>query len=155
MSTVLGIDLGTQALKVLFLDAGGSGVIATESAPLDLYQGDGGVAEQQAEWWLAALRTALAKVDPDIRQSARAVAVSGQQHGFVPVDDADEVLTPVKLWCDTSTEPQCEEIMAAAGGFEACIERAGNPILPGYTASKVRWLMQARPNVYRMPSSFL
>lgn len=149
MNTVIGIDLGTQALKVIFYDFEQRRVTASESAPLDIYQGDVGVAEQQSHWWLNALRDAFAKVDPDVRRTARAIAVSGQQHGFVAVDESDEVLAPVKLWCDTSTETECEEIMAAFGGRDACIEKVGNPIVAGYTASKVRWLKKARPRVYK------
>ena len=139
MSTVLGIDLGTQSVKVVFLDAATGSVVASASAPLDLHQTDSGVAEQQQ---------ALSEIDPHVRKSAAAVSVSGQQHGFVAVDEADEVLTPVKLWCDTSTGAECEAIMQAAGGFEASIEAAGNPILPGYTASKIRWLKDAHPKLY-------
>jgi xylulokinase len=148
MNTVIGIDLGTQALKVVCYDFEQRRVAASESAALDLYRGEPGVAEQQSHWWLNALREALGRVDTDIRASARAIAVSGQQHGFVPIDAADEVLAPVKLWCDTSTEAECAEIMAAFGGRDACIEKVGNPILAGYTASKVRWLKKTRPEVY-------
>jgi xylulokinase len=148
MDTMIGIDLGTQALKVVFYDFVGRRIAATESAALDLQQGDAGVAEQQSRWWLAALRAALARVDPQIRATARAVAVSGQQHGFVAIDESDEVLAPVKLWCDTSTEAECDEIMDAFGGRDACIAEVGNPILAGYTASKVRWLKKARPELY-------
>ena len=148
MNTVIGIDLGTQALKVVFHDVDRREVVAVENAPLELYQNDDGVAEQQYHWWLTALKDAFARVDPDVRKSARAVAVSGQQHGFVAVDEADEVLAPVKLWCDTSTEKECADIMHDFGGVEACIEQAGNPILPGYTASKIRWLRDAQPRGY-------
>jgi xylulokinase len=148
MNTVIGIDLGTQALKVVFYDFEQRRIAANESAALDLHQGDGGVAEQQTDWWLQALRDALAKVDPDVRGTARAIAVSGQQHGFVAVDESDEVLAPVKLWCDTSTETECVEIMQSFGGRDACIEQVGNPILAGFTASKVRWLLKARPRDY-------
>ena len=148
MHTALGIDLGTQSLKVVFYDVDRREVVASESAPLDLYQGDIGVAEQQSHWWLHALSDALAKVDPDIRSTAAAIAVSGQQHGFVAVDEADEVLAPVKLWCDTSTEAECAEIMEACGGRDTCIEKFGNPVLPGYTASKIRWLKKSRPRVF-------
>ncbi len=148
MNTVVGIDLGTQALKVLFFDIERRAVVATESAPLDLYRNDSGVAEQQHHWWLTAMKEACARVDSDVRKTARAVAVSGQQHGFVAVDEADDVLAPVKLWCDTSTERECAEITQAVGGVEACIRVAGNPILPGYTASKVRWLKNTHPRAY-------
>ncbi len=161
MNSVVGIDLGTQGLKVVFLDAAGGGILASESAPLDLYQDDGGVAEQQHHWWLTALKEALAKVDPDVRRDAKALSISGQQHGFVALDDAGEVLAPVKLWCDTSTGKECDEIMQAVGGFDACIRAAGNPILPGYTAPKIRWLKSAHPRLYEkldcilLPHDFL
>ncbi len=155
MSTVLGIDLGTQALKVLFLDTDDPSVVATASAPLELHQGDGGEAEQQPDWWLTALKEALAGVEPDIRGSTSAVSVSGQQHGFVPVNSADVVLAPVKLWCDTSTGGHCDAIMDALGGFDACVAEAGNPILPGYTASKVSWLKASHPEAYAQLDTIL
>ena len=107
-----------------------------------------GVAEQQAPGWLRALRETLAKVDPDIRQNAASVAVSGQQHGFVAVDAAHEMLAPVKLWCDTSTATECLEIMDTCGGRDTCNEKFGNPILPGYTASKARWFKKEHPEVF-------
>ena len=138
--TVLGIDLGTQSLKVLFYDMLGKNVIATESAALPLYQNEQGAAEQQANWWLDALHQALAKIDPTIIASTEAIGVSGQQHGFVPLGKNGAVLAPVKLWCDTSTLTECEEIMSAYGGAQQCVAEVGNLILPGFTASKVRWL---------------
>jgi len=155
MNTVVGIDLGTQALKVVFYDFERREIVATESAGLDLRQGDDGVAEQHSHWWLNALRDAIANVDAEIRHTAQAIAVSGQQHGFVAIDAADKVLAPVKLWCDTSTEAECTEIMDVFGGREACITEVGNPILPGYTASKIRWLRNSQPRVYRQMDCIL
>ena len=149
MNTVVGIDLGTQALKVVYYDVDNREVAATESASLDLYQNENGAAEQQVHWWITALKEAIGRVDPDVRDSARAVAVSGQQHGFVAVDGDDEVLSAVKLWCDTSTEQECADIMESFGGADACIKEVGNPILPGYTASKIRWLRDVHSNAYR------
>ncbi len=55
MKTVVGIDLGTQSLKVVFYDYEARKIVASESAELDLYQNDNGAAEQQAHWWLNAL----------------------------------------------------------------------------------------------------
>lgn len=149
MNTVIGIDLGTQGLKVVFYDFEQRRIAAIGSSPLDVYYNDAGVAEQQSDWWLHALRDAVAKVDADIRATARAVSVSGQQHGFVALHVSNKVLAPVKLWCDTSTEAECTEIMQAFGGRDACIERVGNPIMAGYTASKVRWLAKERVRLYK------
>ena len=49
MSTVLGIDVGTQSVKALFYDVNDARkTVAVGNAPLDLHQTDAGVAEQQA-----------------------------------------------------------------------------------------------------------
>ena len=147
-NTGVGIDVGTQSLKVVFYDFESKTIVASASQSLDLYQNDQGAAEQQASWWIAALKTSLSRIDAGIRSSASVIGVSGQQHGFVPVDASGEVLAPVKLWCDTSTDPECDEIMRNAGGPEACLEAAGNLVLPGYTASKIRWLKNNKPEIY-------
>lgn len=148
MRTVIGIDLGTQQLKVVFYDFESKKVVASESAALELHQDEQGVAEQQSDWWLNALREAIAGIDTDVRRSALSIGVSGQQHGFVALNDVGEVIAPVKLWCDTSTIVECTEIMAAVGGADACLQKLGNAILPGYTASKIRALKKAQPTSY-------
>jgi len=149
MKTVLGIDLGTQSLKVLFYDFEARKVVAAAASPLDVLRDSSGRAEQESTWWLDALRSALAQVPADVRQSAQAVGVSGQQHGFVPVGADGEVLAPVKLWCDTATQEEVEEITTACGGRERAIELTGNPVLTGYTAPKIRWMRKRHPNRYR------
>ena len=155
MRTVLGIDLGTQNVKVVFYDFEQCETVAVEHAPLDLYQGDNGAAEQQAHWWTNALRESLLKVGDSVRDSVVAIGVSGQQHGFVPVDAAGEVQAPVKLWCDTSTGAESDSIMADFGGKDACIDKVGNPILAGYTASKVRWFRDRHPGQYAQMDSIM
>ena len=70
------------------------------------------------------------------------------RHGFVPLDAKGEVLAPVKLWCDTSTFRQCQELTDALGGPENVYALLGNQILPGYTASKVLALRENHPEVY-------
>ena len=155
MSTVLGIDLGTQSVKVVFYDFEARETVAVESAALDLYQTDDGVAEQQAHWWIHALKQALQQVGKGVRSSVVAVGVSGQQHGFVPLNRSGEVQAPVKLWCDTSTGAECESIMRDFGGPEACLDEVGNLIVPGYTASKVRWFRDKHPDLYEQMDSIL
>ena len=148
MKTVVGIDLGTQSLKVVFYDFDSREIVASQSAALDLYQNDKGAAEQQAHWWLNALTEVMGKIDADIRSSAVAVGVSGQQHGFVPMGKSGDVLAPVKLWCDTSTVAECDQITTAYGGPQKCIDEVGNLIVPGFTASKVRWFANEGGSLY-------
>lgn len=148
MSVFLGIDVGTQSVKVVAYDADRRTVSQVVSTALDLIAREDGAREQLAQWWVEALRHCTRALDPVIRARVEAIAVSGQQHGFVALDEAGRVLCPVKLWCDTSTIRECAEITAAVGGVDRCLAIAGNPILPGYTASKVRALRNSFPEIY-------
>ncbi|KAF1719608.1 xylulokinase [Pseudoxanthomonas wuyuanensis] len=155
MSLFIGLDVGTQSVKLVAYDPQLRQVVASHGRPLELIAGDDGSREQHAEWWLAAIRACFAQLDPAQRQQVAAIGVSGQQHGFVPLDRNGAVLAPAKLWCDTSTSVECGEIMAAVGGVQRCIELAGNPILAGYTASKLPWTRKHRPDAYAQLATIL
>ena len=143
-----GIDAGTQSIKVVVYDSIRKEIIASSAEPLDLIVGEGGVREQKASWWTDAVRKCFSSIPADIRKSIGAISVSGQQHGFVPVAADGTVLYSVKLWCDTSTAAECREIEDKLGGRKALSERIGNPILPGYTASKILWFRKTHPDLY-------
>ncbi len=155
MDLVAGIDAGTQSLKVVVYDPAGRRPIASASAPLELTSGADGSREQQPAEWVAALRACFRAIDPKVRSRIAALAVSGQQHGFVPLDAAGQVLAPAKLWCDTSTTAECAQIMDALGGPARTIALAGNPVLTGYTASKLPWTQTHRPEVYARLATIL
>jgi xylulokinase len=149
MSLYAGLDAGTQSIKLVVYDPDHKKVVAATSASLELISADDGSREQLASWWIDAVRICFGKLDAKTRKAIVAIAVSGQQHGFVPLGQNGEVLAPVKLWCDTSSSLECQEIMNALGGVQRCIELTGNPILTGYTASKLPWTRRHRPEAYR------
>ncbi|WP_368562878.1 xylulokinase [Pseudoxanthomonas sp. UTMC 1351] len=155
MTLFAGIDAGTQSIKLVVYDPEQRQVVAATSAPLELISADDGSREQHASWWLDGVRACFAQLDAATRADIAAIAVSGQQHGFVPLDAEGNVLAPAKLWCDTSSSVECTEIMEAVGGAARCIELSGNPILAGYTASKLPWTRKYRPEVYRDLASIL
>jgi xylulokinase len=74
-----------------------------------------------------------------------ALGVSGQQHGLVVLDKQMEVIRPAKLWNDTETAPQNDELIERLGGAQACLDRFGIIPLTGYTASKLLWLKERKP----------
>lgn len=155
MSLVVGLDVGSQSVKLVACDFATHRVVATYSHALDMTVRDDGSCEQLADWWLDAIRACFAKLATEERARVVAIGVSGQQHGFVPLNAAGRVMAPAKLWCDTSTQRECDEIMRAAGGAARCIEIAGNPILAGYTASKLPWTRRHRPDAYRQLATIM
>jgi len=140
MKTVCGIDLGTQSCKVVVYDYEKRAAAAQASAALNIIAENDGTREQKAEWYDAAIKACFDKIDKNVKKTIAAIGVSGQQHGFVPLDEKGKPVYNVKLWCDTSTAKECEELTKAAGGEKKLIEKAGLPMRPGYTAPKVLWL---------------
>ncbi|MCC6415004.1 MAG: xylulokinase [Opitutaceae bacterium] len=151
MSLYIGIDSGTQSTKAIVLDLAERKVIAEARAPHALITGlPPGHMEQHPRDWIEALDNTLAAVLAKVdAKRVRGIGVSGQQHGFVPLDANGEVIRPAKLWCDTSTTKECELLTRKLGGAKAVIRRAGLPFLPGYTAPKILWLKRHEPANYR------
>lgn len=154
-SLFLGIDCGTQSTKVLVYDVVAKKVLARGSAPHALISKSDGTREQEAKWWITALISSMNRIPAVLKKHICGIGVSGQQHGFTPVDADGKTLRPVKLWCDTSTRSECDDLMSAYGGAKALIKKAGNPILPGYTASKILWLKKNHPDLYRRMARIL
>jgi xylulokinase len=148
----IGIDSGTQSTKVLVVDARNGKVVGASAQAYDLIPNlPAGAKEQHPHTWrdatVKALRQALA-VARATAGEVKALGVSGQQHGFVPLDKHGAVIRPAKLWCDTSTAVECDEIMDKVGGFKATVRALGNAVLPGFTASKILWLKKHEPKNY-------
>ena len=142
MSLYIGIDSGTQSTKAVVLDMKSRQVIAETRAPHKLITGlPAGHMEQHPQDWTKALdrviKQVIAKVDAS---QVRGIGISGQQHGFVPLDAKGSVIRPAKLWCDTSTSEECVILTKKLGGEKAVLRKLGVAILPGFTAPKILWL---------------
>ena len=150
---VIGIDSGTQSTKALVVDAKSGKLLGEGSRAYGLISGlPAGAKEQHPADWIDATESSIRAALKQAKAAAgevRAIGVSGQQHGFVPLDKKGEVIRPAKLWCDTSTADECEEIMAKLGGLKGSVKELGNAVLPGFTAGKILWLKKNEPKNFR------
>ena len=87
---LLGIDSGTQSTKVLVVDARTGRVIAAAAEEYELIANlPPGAKEQHPHTWRDAAGAAIRRALRQAKASAaevQAIGVSGQQHGFVPLD---------------------------------------------------------------------
>jgi len=153
MAITLGIDCGTQSTKTIAFDSATRRVLAQASRSYDVLPGlPAGAMEQHPATWADALDATVCEATSQLGARAsevRAIGVSGQQHGFVPLDARKQVIRPAKLWCDTSTVSECEEITRHFGGVRGVIDLVGNAILPGFTAPKILWLKRNEPENFQ------
>ena len=149
MAFVIGIDTSTTATKAVVIDAAGSvvGIGTAEygyDIPRPLWS-----EQQPLLWWdgtVAAIRSVLATtgVDP---ADVDAIGLTGQMHGLVLLDAADDVLRPAILWNDQRTAAACDAIRAALGP-ERLIAITGNDALTGFTAPKLVWVRDNEPEIW-------
>ena len=149
MTYYIGADIGTSGTKTVLFDVSGN-VIASASEEYPLYQPQNGYAEQEPQDWANAVLHTIAAV---VKQSGvnpqdvKGIGLSGQMHGLVMLDQANQVIRPAIIWCDQRTAAECEEITERVGA-EQLIAITANPALTGFTASKIMWVKKHEPEIY-------
>jgi xylulokinase len=144
---LLGIDVGTGGTRALVMDEHGNVVESASSEHQNFASPRPGWAEQDPEdWWRAtamAVRKALQStgVRPD---DIACVGFSGQMHGAVLLDSADEVVRPAIIWCDQRSEAQCRELINMFGR-DTLIHLTCNPPLTNFTLTKLLWVRETEP----------
>ncbi len=149
MKQLIGLDLGTTGAKALVINSQGE-VLASNSEGYPLYQEEQGWSEQKTEDWLNSIIQALKKVlsaEEVNRKQVEGIALSGQMHGSIFLDEHGGVIRDPILWNDTRTSNQCREIRELVGE-DHLIELVGNTVLEGFTAPKLLWLRKNEPENY-------
>lgn len=155
MSYVIGIDLGTSAVKALLVDRDGA-VAAEASRSYPLLHDHSGWSEQRPEDWVNATIEALRELAAAIGRKAvqiEGISFSGQMHGLVLLDAENKPVRNAILWNDTRTTEQCRVIERMLGDQLLSITR--NPALEGFTLPKILWVRQYEPERFAQAQLFL
>lgn len=156
---LLGLDLGTSAVKALLVDPAMLRVVAESDAPCTVSSPLPGWSEQApSEWWdaacmatraaLEAAAKALGRSAIHVAERVAAVGVTGQMHGLVALDSACEVLRPCILWNDQRSADQCDALTERLG-LARLLAWTGNRVHPGFTLPKLLWMREREPELFR------
>ncbi|MDN5762887.1 MAG: xylulokinase [Microlunatus sp.] len=137
MSLVAGVDSSTQSVKVVVCDADSGAVVRTGRAS----HPDG--TEVTAAAWLDAYRKATA--DPALLKGVAAMAVGGQQHGMVTLDERGELVREALLWNDNRSAASAVDLIDDLGGPQLWADAVGSVPVASFTVAKIRWLARHEP----------
>src|SRR5262245_39812140 len=129
MTVVIGIDSSTQSSKAIAVDAASGQVLAEGRAA----HPDG--TEVHPEAWWRAPQLGVGRATAGLSDPVRGIAVAGQQHGMVTLDDRGEVVRPALLWNDNRSAPQARRLTDELGGPTRWAERTGSVPVAGFTVS--------------------
>jgi glycerol kinase len=154
MQGLISIDIGTTSMRAVLFDAGGrSRHVAQRSSAPDY--GPGGRVEQDARVWHDGVRAMLH--DCACAAAAQAiepacVSVTAQRSSVLPVDAAGTPLHPMLMWQDTRAAALARRLAAAEAEVFQC---TGLRVSTVFSAVKMAWLRQERPEVWRATHKLL
>ena len=150
----LGIDLGTSEVKVIIIDAQQQ-LICSQREALTVQRPHPLWSEQHPDDWWQATLTALAQLKashPEALAAVRGIGLSGQMHGAVLLDAANQVLRPAILWNDTRAGEECQELERRVPNQQ---QITGNLAMPGFTAAKLLWVAKHEPELFNATKKIL
>ncbi|HYP45046.1 MAG TPA: xylulokinase [Propionibacteriaceae bacterium] len=137
MALVAGVDSSTQSVKIVVCDSETGEIV--RDARADHPAGT----EVSAESWWTAYQEAAA--DPHLLRGVQAVAVGGQQHGMVTLDDQGGLVRDALLWNDNRSAPDAQDLIQELGGGQAWADAVGSVPVASMTVAKLRWLARVEP----------
>ena len=134
---VAGVDTSTQSCKVVVCDAATGEVVRTGRAA----HPDGTEVDPR-HWWQAWLEAS----GGGLLDGVSAVAVGGQQHGMVLLDEQGEVVRDALLWNDTRSAAAAADLVDELGA-QAWADATGLVPVAATTVSKLRWMRDVEPDL--------
>ncbi len=147
MSYLLCIDLGTSICKSVVYDFEFHEVSRAYRDIVTIYPRLRWAEQSPEEWWKATVDTVKETMDKGgiDPQDLAGVAVCGQSHGPILLDENGNALLPCIVWPDLRAIKQSEAIEAHIGR-KACAY---------YTAPKLLWIKENHPKVFNDMHKFV
>jgi len=146
---LMGIDLGTTAVKVGLFEAASGEALAVAHTEYKPASPAPGWLELDAEtYWeatVAATREALAEAGDD---EVVGIGLSSQGQTFMPLDEGYHPLRPAIVWLDTRAQEQADHLRGVFDPDEYRRRRGAEFPTAVDSASKMLWLRQNEPEVW-------
>lgn len=155
----LGYDIGSSSIKAALVAADTMAPVHIVKYPafeLPISSPNKGWAEQNPEDWWSNLVQATKKLIAESgisKDQIGSIGISYQMHGLVLVDKDQQVLRSSIIWCDSRAVAIGEEAWKSLGA-DFCLSHLLNS--PGnFTASKLKWVKDNEPDLYRRIDKFM
>jgi xylulokinase len=144
---VLGVDVGTTAVKAAVVAADGRLLGSASVEYPTSYPRPGWVEQDPEDWWRASCDAIRAALSDAGRREIAAVCVSAQAPTLLALDERGEPVRPALIWMDRRAEAECAALREEVG--EEDVQRVtGNRIDPYFVAPKLRWLRDNEPEAF-------
>ncbi len=149
MRTILAIDQSTSATKALLFNEKGKCIARSSREHRQIYPEPGWVEHDAEEIWQNLLEAvkAVLKENTSISEELTGISITNQRETLVVFDkESGKPLYNAIVWQCRRSESLCAE-HSAAGYDEFIHSRTGLKLDPYFSASKLQWLLQNKPDI--------
>jgi xylulokinase len=155
MKVVIGIDLGTQGVRVLAVNKHGLLVANTaESMPRQSTKRERGLHEQDPQAWWQITSQCLKQVVHDLPKKTQidGISIDSTSGTLVVVGQDGEALHPAIMYNDNRSASYVSEVSRAGKTLE---EKLGYSFKSSFALPKMVWFTREKPNLLVEPFHFL
>ena len=156
MPYVVALDLGTTGCRTFIFDLSGSILASDYQEWESIYPAPSHVEQDANIWWESIKRTierAVKKSGID-KTEIVSLSVTNQRETIVPVDKEGNPLHNALVWQDRRTTKEVEYIKKKIG-VDKIYRTTGLTIDPYFSATKILWFKNNKPEIYNQTHKFL
>jgi gluconokinase len=151
MRYILGIDIGTTNTKaVAFTDQGE--VLGSAGASYPVFSDPTGRHELDPDQLMEAFLSVLRKIGKP--EGLAGISFSCAMHSLIAIDEECRPLTRAITWADRRSESYAAALKASEAG-RRIYRQTGTPIHPMSPLSKLLWLKEKEPGIFRKAARFI
>jgi FGGY-family pentulose kinase len=148
MNYLIGIDVGTQALRAVLFTTEGEKIFETSESYPTHHIAPGRVEQDPERWWTAlveCLRRTAAKSGVDLNDVV-ALSYACSSCTVVVLDETSRPLRPALMWMDERAVAEADEITVTGSPV---LKYSGGKVSPQWMLPKTLWLLRHEPDLFK------
>jgi len=153
---IIAFDLGTSGNKATIIDLNGNVIASTFKGYKTEFLFPGWAEQEQNDWWNSVKESTLELLAnvPNAKSNLAGISFSGQMMGCCPVNKEGKPLCKSIIWSDNRAYRE-KEYLNKILTDDFIYKTTGNIVCSNYLASKILWIKNNYPDIYKNTYKFL
>ena len=155
---MMGIDIGTQSIRVALVDTDGNIIAMRRHSHFIETPKPNWAVQDPASWWniLKKEIPALLAESEVNKEEIVSIGIDGHMHAAVMIDKNGELLThEAQLYCDKRNDKIVDDFCKIYNEDKRAYELTANAPITNWIGFKMKWVKENQPDIYEKTWKFL
>lgn len=151
---VLIIDIGSSSMRGILFDDNGNKKYSRQVKYQTRSKLNGDIEQSPHEWEeaLILIMKQIVQMADEGNDTIEAIAITAQRSSIIPIDKDGKPLMNAIMWQDVRNREICKELEKENS---VIFERSGSKVNTVFSGSKMTWVKQNRPDIYKKVHKFV